>query len=192
MKGLVAFARSWPGVEIQWYDLMDRLDQRSKFSWAAVAKLFWTAATTGIMRLPISAMPGTTMLQFDAEGKIQRQQEDLMLIGAIRGGKVQNRRVAKDTLQFMLEVRRPPGILYEQWDQRLMADVGINQVPGMGQLDIEGMDPGDQNQYIEDISTILAFGVVVVLTFGFVFGYVYLQNLQAKADMMQRLLDSGY
>ena len=27
MKGLVAFARSWPGVEIQWYDLMDRLDQ---------------------------------------------------------------------------------------------------------------------------------------------------------------------
>ena len=41
---------------------------------------------------------------------------------------VQNRRVAKDTLQFMLEVRRPPGILYEQWDQRLMADVGINQV----------------------------------------------------------------
>ena len=68
----------------------------------------------------------------------------------------------------------------------------IVQVPGMGQLDIEGMDPGDQNQYIEDISTILAFGVVVVLTFGFVFGYVYLQNLQAKADMMQRLLDSGY
>ena len=81
---LGTFRFGYPGAS----PLPVHIAQRSKFSWAAVAKLFWTAATTGIMRLPISAMPGTTMLQFDAEGKIQRQQEDLMLIGAIRGGKV--------------------------------------------------------------------------------------------------------
>uniref|UniRef100_A0A7S1I9G0 Transmembrane protein n=1 Tax=Eutreptiella gymnastica TaxID=73025 RepID=A0A7S1I9G0_9EUGL len=192
LKGLVALVEAWPGVVVKWFDLLDRLDKRSQFTWAAVAKLFWTAATTGEMRLPIAAMPGTSTLEFDSEGRLIRQTESLQLLKAIREERVQNKRVAKDVEAFMTEARRPPGTLYDEWDVVLRRDVGISRVPGMGQLDVEGMSAAEQNQFIENVSLILNFGVVIVLAFGITTGYMYIQSVNEKAEMMQRLLDSGY
>ena len=39
---------------------------------------------------------------------------------------------------------QPPGVSLDAWNDKVETCVDIQSVPGMGQFDIDGLDPGDQ------------------------------------------------
>jgi hypothetical protein len=191
IQPLVSLGRAWPGVRIKWFDLLDRIDQRSRFSWAAVARLFYTAATTGVLRLPVSAMPGTATLDFDASGRVIRHQETLKLAQALRQQSVRNRRVARDAMDFLMDARKPPDVPYDEWDTTLCNELSLSQVPGMRPLDVDGLEPEDQARFLQSVSVILTLAFAVMLTFTATVGYMYSNTLQERAAMVRRLADEG-
>ena len=190
MKWLYDTALSWPfgELKIEKYDILDRMGDISRFTYAALFALLKRALLEKVMRIPIAKIEGSSTLIFsDVDGKLVRHSESLALVACVNAGQVQNKRICRDVLEY-LDARKPPGVSLEDWDIQVEDKVDIYSVPGMRQLDIDGME--DQAGSIEDATALLGFFTLIILTFGFGFGGIYLHGLQQEAAIRQ-MLDTG-
>lgn len=103
-------------------------------------------------------------------------------------GCVLNRRVARDMLAY-LDVHRPPGVSFETWQTTVAERLAVHRVPGMGQFDIDGLEPSQQASLLDDASVVLAFCTVVVLVCGVGVGWIYLQGVAREAQLQALLTD---
>eukprot|EP00899_Mesostigma_viride_P014985 jgi/Mesvir1/23488/Mv22334-RA.1 len=194
LRWLEALGRAWPGVEVKFVDLLDKVGQRSTFSWAGVIKLFQRAITDGVLLIPVALIRGSSTLTFrDTRGdsggpgqaaayKMVRHVETLELVDILRAGGLKNRRIARD-LRLFLEARRPPSQDEFEWYETVEERLEWESVPGMGQFDIEGLDPNDQSKYVADISLWLTYVSAVTVIIGVTIAWVYLSHLKNVQDM---------
>jgi hypothetical protein len=152
-----------------------RYDQVAVFKWSALFKLFQRALSTGKLNLPESAMEGTYTLTLDSDSMVTAIKEDVWLVPLFKSSRVKNRRIARDMLLWQ-EVKQPAGTEYIDWDDRVMTTLCIEDVPGMGQFDIDGLEEGQGSQYTSDAAIVLGFLVVIVLSFGAAYGIVSYDN----------------
>jgi hypothetical protein len=101
---LVTLGNAVPGWRVIKVDLLHRLRERSKFRWKAVVDLFWRAATTGDLLVPLAVIQCTASLAFDTrEGlpTLRRHRETFDLLQSVYSGELQNRALARDLLLFL-------------------------------------------------------------------------------------------
>ncbi|GAB5354260.1 hypothetical protein AAMO2058_000104100 [Amorphochlora amoebiformis] len=136
--------------------------------------------------------PSVATERSDSEAKIpmeyllMRQSEELDLIPYLDAGRLKNRRIANDLLSF-LDTRKPPVLSPYEWDNRVRQRCDVSEVPGMGPLDIDGLDPETQSEFVESAGAIITFGVVVVLVLGVGFAALYFQQVSQEAALKQIL-----
>lgn len=73
-----------------------------------------------------------------------------------------------------------------------MQSLQIDEVPGMGQFDIDGIDAEDRNNVYGDVLAIMSFAVVIILSFGLSYAWVLSKNCSAyemDPQLMQLLSD---
>lgn len=98
---------------------MCRYDQPSKFRWKALFQLFANAFSTGVLRVPISAIESTWTIRISGEkGDNIAINDETWLVPLFQSLKVKNRRIARDMLVWQ-EVRQPAGLSYSQWDSKV-------------------------------------------------------------------------
>lgn len=189
---LYDLALRWPFGELTIVkaDILHKAGEVSRFTYRAVFALFARALRERTMTIPVARIEIVSALTFDENGKLKRHVENLTLVGEINAGRVRNKRVCRDVLEY-LDCRKPPGVSLETWDEIVEREVDIYSVPGMRQLDVDGMEEefADGGR-VEDATAVLAFFTVVVLAFGFGFGAWYLQHVQHEAAF-RRMLESG-
>lgn len=211
LRWLHDIGEAWPGVDVELYDILDKMGELSRFRWRSLILLFWNTARTGTMRLPAAKIESTSRLRFveerGAEGGAERgaeggadagaatltlaaHDETIDLIALVNDGSVRNRRICRDLLEF-LDVRKPPATSLEAWDDRITDCVAWSEVPGMGMFDVDGLEEdGDRGKVYEDAVAVLAFGTVVCLFFGVGVGRWYIQGLEHER-MMAAMLETG-
>ena len=108
------------------------------------------------------------MLTFtrDEPPLLLRHTERLELTAVFSAGRARNRRVTRDLLTFLEGGRRPPRTAPDAWDATLVERLRVRSVPGMGQFDIDGLNDTDRGRFLDDVSAVLGFATIVVLTFG--------------------------
>ena len=127
-------------------------------------------------------------MTFDDEGELSSMEENLSLVNSVNSNRVRNKRIARDLLEF-LDTRKPIGMDYKSYDEIVEAKVDIYSVLGMRALDVDGME--DQQGQIEDVTTVLGFMTLVVLSFGVGIGSWYFEALRKDA-LMQKMLDADF
>ena len=79
------------------------------------------------------------------------------------------------------------------WGMQVMQSLQIDEVPGMGQFDIDGVDAEDRSNLYGDALAVMSFAVVIILSFGLSFAWVLSKNFTGSYDMdphvMQLLSD---
>jgi len=203
LSKIVEWGRSWPGMKIEKFDILDKYDQISRFSWIGLFQLFRRAIFSKVLRVPIARIIGTTTYTFDipegdssdsteqtSAGKIvlRRQKESLSLIPLFISERVQNRRITRDTILF-LDTRRPPRKPTQLWDELIWDTLRASSVPGMKQLDIDGLSSEDSAQVYEDVTLVLGFVTFCVLVLGTSIGWLYFQQLAQQAAYLDMTLD---
>jgi hypothetical protein len=168
-------------MRVTWYDLLDRVDKPSAFSWRAAAALLARAAATRVLPLPQARIRGAATLTF-SEGALVRHAERLELTPVFASGRGRNRRVAQDLLAF-LDGRRPPGTTPPDWDVNLRSRLALRGIPGLGQFEIDGLNTEDRSRLFDDVSVVLTFATVLVLVFGAAVGALYADELQRGAAL---------
>ena len=184
---------------MEFYDILHLMDQRSRFTWRGLFRVFATAAIEKKMRVPMAKIEGTTRCRFELIGSndaaspsLIATEETVDLIGHLNEQRVQNKRLARDALAF-LDARKPPAMSLEAWDEQVEDATRWRFVPGMGQFDVDGLeDAEDRNEVFADAMTLLAFGTVVTLTFAWAFGGWYLHGLERDAAMLAMTRDGYY
>lgn len=78
---------------------------------------------------------------------------------------------------------------FKTYDEMVESKVDIYSVPGMRTLDVDGMD--DQQGNIEDVTAVLGFMTLLVLSFGVGIGSWYFEALRKDA-LMQKILDADF
>jgi hypothetical protein len=136
----------------------------------------------------VAKIEGQTKMTFDEEGELSSMEENLSLVNSVNSNRVRNKRIARDLLEF-LDTRKPIGMDYKSYDEIVEAKVDIYSVPGMRALDVDGME--DQQGQIEDVTTVLGFMTLVVLSFGVGIGSWYFEALRKDA-LMQKMLDADF
>jgi hypothetical protein len=61
---------------------------------------------------------------------------------------------------------------------QVMDSLQIDSVPGMGQFDIDGIDDEGKNTLYGDALVVMAFAVVIMLSFGLSYAWVLSQGSQ--------------
>ncbi len=190
MKWLYDLGLNWPlELRIEKYDILDRVGETSKFRYRALFAVLRRAVVEREMRIPIGKIEGVSRLTFDDDGKLSRHEETLTLVEMVNAGKVRNKRIMRDVLEY-LDTRKPPGVSLADWDIQVEDRVDIYSVPGMRQLDVDGMEDSAGN--IEDATAVLGFFTLVVISFGFGFGAWYLNGLKHEALFRQMLEEGAY
>ena len=207
LRWLHDIGEAWPGVDVELYDILDKMGELSRFRWRSLFLLFWNTARTGTMRLPAAKIESTSRLRFvevrgaegGAEGgadagaatlTLAAHDETIDLIRHVNDGSVRNRRICRDLLEF-LDTRKPPATSLEAWDDRITECVRWSEVPGMGMFDVDGLeDDGDRSKVYDDAVAVLAFGTVVCLFFGVGVGQWYIRGLEHER-MMAAMLETG-
>jgi len=191
MKWLYDLGLNWPlgELRIEKYDILDRVGETTKFTYRALFAVLRRAVVEREMRIPIAKIEGVSRLTFDDDGKLSRHEETLTLVEMVNAGKVCNKRIMRDVLEY-LDTRKPPGVSLADWDIQVEDRVDIYSVPGMRQLDVDGMEDSAGN--IEDATAVLGFFTLVVISFGFGFGAWYLNGLKHEALFRQMLEEGAY
>lgn len=131
------------GWELERFDLDPKTE--SFFSWAAVIRLFATAATTRRLSLPVAVVEGRAVFTVDvASGLCVSHRESVDMVSLSSIGRLRNRRVAADAAEF-LDIRRPPCVDSDVWAVEVAAAVLVG-VPGAGTLDIEQLANEDEGR----------------------------------------------
>ena len=104
-------------------------------------------------------------------------------------GLVQNKRVCRDLLEF-LDTKKPRGIDLREWDVMVENKVDVFSVPGMRTLDVDGLDDPEQAKNIEDLTAILGFMTIVMLSFGIYVGSQYFHTLRQEL-VFRQMIEEG-
>jgi len=118
--------------------------------------------------------------------RLVRHSEDLSLLDLVRSSRLQNRRIAMDLLSF-LDSRKPPSLDVYQWDNIVRERCDLSFVPGMGPLDIDGLDPEAQSSLLESSGAVITFASIIVLVLGVGFARIYFQQLGQEAALREVL-----
>ena len=183
-------ALNWPfgDVDIERKDILHKMGETTKFTYAALFRTMKRLATEKKLTIPVAKIEGQTKMTFDDEGELSSMEENLSLVNSVNSNRVRNKRIARDLLEF-LDTRKPIGMDYKSYDEIVEAKVDIYSVPGMRALDVDGME--DQQGQIEDVTTVLGFMTLVVLSFGVGIGSWYFEALRKDA-LMQKMLDADF
>jgi hypothetical protein len=182
LKWLDEFGKAVPGWKVEYYDVLERYAVLSEFRWRALFKLFATAIRTGTLRLPESAIEGRwTIRVLDGSGQVESVQESVWLVDCFRKFQVKNRRVARDMLLWQ-EIRQPANFMFGQWDELFSSQLHIDDVPGMGQFDIDGLTDSDRSSGYTSAFLIIGFCTVMILSFGIAYGVIHMQTT-GRLDM---------
>lgn len=182
LKWLDSLGHAWPGVRVEYFDVLDRYDQRSRFKWRALFKLFATAATTGILRVPESAITGQLSITV-THGRVDSITERVSLVPLFKSFQVKNQRLARDIVQWY-QMRRPAGTGYMDWYDTVADALHIDDVPGMGQFDIDGLDQDERSGVYTSIFAFMSLAFLVLMCFGLSYGLVHMQQSRAGHDFM--------
>lgn len=183
-------ALHWPfgDVDIERKDILHKMGETTKFTYEALFRTMKRLATEKKLTIPVAKIEGQTKMTFDDEGELSAMEENLSLVNSVNSNRVRNKRIARDLLEF-LDTRKPRGMDYKSYDEIVEAKVDIYSVPGMRALDVDGME--DQQGQIEDVTTVLGFMTLVVLSFGVGIGSWYFEALRKDA-LMQKMLDADF
>lgn len=183
-------ALHWPfgDVDIERKDILHKMGETTKFTYEALFRTMKRLATEKKLTIPVAKIEGQTKMTFDDEGELSAMEENLSLVNSVNSNRVRNKRIARDLLEF-LDTRKPIGMDYKSYDEIVEAKVDIYSVPGMRALDVDGME--DQQGQIEDVTTVLGFMTLVVLSFGVGIGSWYFEALRKDA-LMQKMLDADF
>ena len=183
-------ALNWPfgDVDIERKDILHKMGETTKFTYAALFRTMKRLATEKKLTIPVAKIEGQTKMTFDEDGEQSSMEENLSLVNSVNSNRVRNKRIARDLLEF-LDTRKPIGMDYKSYDEIVEAKVDIYSVPGMRALDVDGME--DQQGQIEDVTTVLGFMTLVVLSFGVGIGSWYFEALRKDA-LMQKMLDADF
>mmetsp|Transcript_8151 Transcript_8151/g.17715 ORF Transcript_8151/g.17715 Transcript_8151/m.17715 type:complete len:269 (-) Transcript_8151:140-946(-) len=152
------------GWSIQYIDQDPRT--LSTFRWGGVRDLIARAVTQGNITIPCASVEGTAYLEIDSEsGKCTRHKERIDTISEADGNRLLNRKVARNTAEF-LDIRRPPNVDPDEWAGIVESRV-LSGVPGAGALDIEPMDQteSDSGAFFLVISLVLSVAVTFLVGF---------------------------
>lgn len=69
-----------------------------------------------------------------------------------------------------------------------MQSLQIDEVPGMGQFDIDGVNSEDRNNLYGDALAVMSFAFVIILSFGLSYAWVLSRNYTASYDMDPNLM----
>ena len=192
---LLRLAAAWPGgLDVEKVDYLHKMGDVTRFRWRGLFQLLRRAVVARKLRCPTAAIDGSSTLRFEkrAEGEeweLASHAERLDLVGFVNKGAVRNRRVGADLLLFLEQRRLPAGLGPlgsgweegdddREWDFHVRERVDFASVPGMGQLDVDGLEPERQADLLEDVSLLLAFGTLVMLTSAGVFAnYLWQQRV---------------
>ena len=183
LKWLDSLGSAWPGVRVEYFDLLDRFDQRSQFRWRALFKLFATAASTGVLRIPESAITGKLSITV-RDGSVESVFEQIGLVPFFKSYQVKNRRLARDIAQWF-QMRRPNGVGYLQWYEKVADELNIEDVPGMGQFDIDGLDEDERSNTYTSVFAFMGLVFLVLMCFGVSYGLVHMQQSSAGHQFME-------
>ena len=112
---LESLGKSVPGWRVVKMDLLHRLRERSVFKWRNLFGLFWRAATTGDLLVPLAVIQCTAALTFASDHPeagppvLVRHGEAFDLLQSVYTGELQNRALARDLLLF-LDTRCAPSL----------------------------------------------------------------------------------
>lgn len=162
-----------------------RYDKQTNFRWKALFKLFATAISTGILRIPESAIEGTWNVRLTED--TVSVSERCWLIPMLQQLRVKNRRIARDMLLWQ-EVRQPADQVFGDWDETVMSSLQIDEVPGMGQFDIDGLDSSGRDNLYGDALLVMGFAVVIMISFGLSYAWVSSQQSPSSFDPYGYLL----
>ena len=144
---LVALGKTM-GAELDYRSYTHMFRQPSTFSYRAVIQLFLDAIQTGVLRIPLACIQGTSTLRFQTDEDDKDNlllcsiEEDLSYSQDLSRGALQNRKCAQDLRLFLETGRRPPDVTPDAWDDRVVESFAWSSVPGMGALDIEEESDG--------------------------------------------------
>ena len=76
---------------------------------------------------------------------------------------------------------------------QVMQSLQVEEVPGMGQFDIDGIDEEDRNSLYGDALAVMSFAFVIILSFGLSYAWVLSRSFPSAYDvdpaLQQYLLD---
>ena len=181
-------ARNWPfgEVDVERKDILHKMGETTRFTYKALFQTLKRMATDKKLTMPVAKIEGQTKLTFNS-AKLTSIEESLSLVDSINSNRVRNKRICRDLLEF-LDTRKPIGVDYKEYDLMVEDKVDIYSVPGMRTLDVDGLE--DQQGQIEDVTTVLGFLTLFVLSFGVGIGSWYFEALRKDA-LMQKMLDGA-
>jgi len=181
-------ARNWPfgEVDVERKDILHKMGETTRFTYKALFQTLKRMATEKKLTMPVAKIEGQTKLTFNS-AKLTSIEESLSLVDSINSNRVRNKRICRDLLEF-LDTRKPIGVDYKEYDLMVEDKVDIYSVPGMRTLDVDGLE--DQQGQIEDVTTVLGFLTLFVLSFGVGIGSWYFEALRKDA-LMQKMLDGA-
>lgn len=183
-------AQNWPfgEVDVERRDILHKMGETTRFTYKALFQTLKRMATEKKLTMPVAKIEGQTKLTFNsANEKLTSIEESLSLVDSINSNRVRNKRICRDLLEF-LDTRKPIGVDYKEYDLMVEDKVDIYSVPGMRTLDVDGLE--DQQGQIEDVTTVLGFLTLFVLSFGVGIGSWYFEALRKDA-LMQKMLDGA-
>jgi len=181
-------AQNWPfgEVDVERRDILHKMGETTRFTYKALFQTLKRMATDKKLTMPVAKIEGQTKLTFNS-AKLTSIEESLSLVDSINSNRVRNKRICRDLLEF-LDTRKPIGVDYKEYDLMVEDKVDIYSVPGMRTLDVDGLE--DQQGQIEDVTTVLGFLTLFVLSFGVGIGSWYFEALRKDA-LMQKMLDGA-
>jgi hypothetical protein len=183
-------AQNWPfgEVDVERRDILHKMGETTRFTYKALFQTLKRMAIEKKLTMPVAKIEGQTKLTFNsANEKLTSIEESLSLVDSVNSNRVRNKRICRDLLEF-LDTRKPIGVDYKEYDLMVEDKVDIYSVPGMRTLDVDGLE--DQQGQIEDVTTVLGFLTLFVLSFGVGIGSWYFEALRKDA-LMQKMLDGA-
>lgn len=184
LKWLDDFGRTWH-MSVQYYDVLKRYGERTEFRWRALFNLLASAIKTGVLRIPESAIEGELLLTLSEDGMVTSVSESIWLVPLFQSFRVKNRRIARDMLVWQ-EIRQPADTTYKDWDELFMSRLHIDDVPGMGQFDIDGLSASGRDDTYANVLLVMGFATVVLISFGVAYGMVYMQQSASDQYLLNR------
>jgi hypothetical protein len=193
VAGIAFFSRLIPGWRLQYFDILAKEREISVFSWAKFRQFLWTAVTTGRVSLPYAVIVGQTEFTFQKSGGtsngkdsksengspamiLVEQREKLDLVRSLDSGILKNRKLAND-LRTYLDIVKPPTIGLNEWDDILVRRLDFRAVPGMNPLDVDGLQPEQQENLLQNSSRLLSVATGAVLFFGIIYAIIVLNKV---------------
>eukprot|EP01041_Mallomonas_annulata_P004079 gene4079-8115_t len=194
LGSIVSFSRAI-GLNITFYNILDKERIRSTFSWQALGKVLTKAFWKGQVSLPHAVIRGTSEMTFSpsttttqsSQGdtdshpvswKLIQQIDKLNLIRSLDSGILKNRKLTLDLLEFV-DAQKPPWEDLNRWNDVIVRRLNVGQVPGMKQFDIDGLDDLHQKGLLETSNRILTFVTGAVLLLGLSIGTVVFDKIFA-------------